>query len=227
MFDFCQNCGASIGQNQVEGQFMTCRECGARIGFVEVPKKIVVDGTQREIDQGNAARCPVCQQAVALKATGSHKAFVPHFTTGGPRKMCPSSGKPVSSTPAIPATPSPIQRPKTSKDLSKFYTRECVRVILLRRTGDPTIEELNLEYLDKTARVRTQVEALKDILGPAFQLRAYPTALNRPHLAVWGNAEGCVIARKHPQGGFEPMPDEELLAVAKEAARERRALFAG
>src|SRR2546423_120248 len=81
------------------------------------------------------------------------------------------------------------------------------------RAGDPKIEELTLEYLDKKDRVRLQIEALRDVLGTDFRLGPYPAALHRPHLAVWGNATHCVVAAKHDQGGFQLMADADLRQV--------------
>ncbi|MGE3807767.1 MAG: hypothetical protein AB7K24_24145, partial [Gemmataceae bacterium] len=93
------------------------------------------------------------------------------------------------------------------KDLSKYYTRETIRVIACPRQGDPTIEELQLEYLNKDDRLRIQAESMRDLIPGKFVMKPYPAALKKPHLGLWGNAQLCVIAKKHEKGGFQPMPD--------------------
>jgi hypothetical protein len=112
------------------------------------------------------------------------------------------------------------------KDLSAYMNREQIRVVACRRNAEPTIEELKLEYLDRADRVRLQIEALRDILGPTFRMKPYPTELKRPHLAVWANADCCVIAKKRDQGGYEPMNQDELLQVVEEV-RQRQHSFLG
>ena len=93
-----------------------------------------------------------------------------------------------------------------------------------RRSAEPTIEELKLEYLDRADRVRLQIEALRDILGKSFQMKPYPPELNRPHLRVWSNADQCVVAKAHAQGGYQALQSEELMLVVREV-RERAGLF--
>jgi hypothetical protein len=135
--------------------------------------------------------------------------------------MCPNSGKPapVPTTPAAtvspPAAPSPFPTVTTpgGRDLSKYYSKELIRVVACSKGQDATIEELALQYLDKADRVRIQIEALREILGPSFRMKDYPSALAKPHLALWSNSTGCVVARKHPQGGYQPTGDEELIQV--------------
>lgn len=219
MFDFCPHCGQTIGQQQTPGQVLMCMYCGKTIGTVSPPKeKVMVDRTDALIAGGTAARCPSCNQIVQVKVSGAVRSFVPHQTTGTPRKMCPQSGKPVPTGGPAPAAapapaPAPIQRPATSKDLSKYITRDFIRVVACAKDGDPKIEELTLEYLDKADRVRLQIDALRDILGADFRVKAYPAALGKPHLGLWGNAKMCVIAAKHPQGGYQQMSDADMHAV--------------
>jgi hypothetical protein len=100
-------------------------------------------------------------------------------------------------------------------------TRDFIKVISCRKGAEPQIEELTLEYLDKNDRVRLQIDALRDILGKDFRLQPYPPALRRPHLAVWGNADGWVVARQHERGGFQAMADAELAEVLAEVRRQR------
>ena len=104
-------------------------------------------------------------------------------------------------------------------------TRESIRVVSCRRGAEPRIEELTLAYLDKTDRVRIQIEALRDILGPAFRIRDYPPSLGRPHLAVWSSAAACVIARKHERGGYQPMSDAEIAQVVADLRQNAAAFF--
>ena len=228
MYPFCPHCGQTLDGQQPTGQTLVCRHCGQVIGSVpSTPQRVVVDKTEELLRSGSTARCPLCQQVVELKSAGAAKSFVPHFGSATQRKMCPNSGKQVPASPSAPAvvpSPSPIQRPHTSKDLSAFLTREFIKVISCQRDADPQIEELTLEYLDKKDRVRLQIDALRDILGAEFRLQAYPPQLQRPHLAVWGNASICVVGRKHPQGGYQPMPDEEL-RQALEEVRQHKPLF--
>jgi DNA-directed RNA polymerase subunit RPC12/RpoP len=93
-FNFCPWCGRSIGQDQSPGKVVTCKHCGLPIGKPDPPKKQVIDQTQQVIQSGSAARCPLCQQVVQVKASGTGRAFVPHYR-GGEKKICPNSGKPV------------------------------------------------------------------------------------------------------------------------------------
>lgn len=229
MFDFCPNCGDTIGgQDQVVGQMLVCKSCGKDIGVVKgPPEKIVVDHTEEIIRSGTAARCPSCSQLIEVKLTGVVRSLVPHFGAGDKRKVCPGSGKPVTvPTPPVspPAQMTPAKKPAMGKDLSAYMHREVIRVVAGRRHGEPTIEELKLEYLDKADRVRLQIEALRDILGRSFEMKPYPPELDRPHLRVWGNRDQCVVARTHDQGGYQAMSAEELLQVVSEV-RERKALF--
>ena len=227
-YNYCPHCGASIGQNQVAGQTLVCQNCGKEIGTVAaVPQKIVVDQTEELIRRGSAARCPVCQQAIEVK--GPTKNLVPHYAVGQ-KKICSGSGKPSASAAPAPAPPPPAAatlKTPGGRDLSKYYTRDLIRVISCQKGSAPRIEELALEYLDKADRVRIQIEALRYILGPSFRMKDYPTALNRPHLAVWGNTAACVIARKHERGGYEPMGDAEIAHVVTDVKNHEAMFFAG
>jgi hypothetical protein len=176
--------------------------------------------TEELIRQGLAARCPTCHQVVETRANGTARSFVPHFLQAGQRKICPNSGKQVATEPA----PAPLQRPPTGKDLSAFLTRDFLKVILSKREAEPSIEELTLEYLDKSDRVRLQIEALREMLGPDFRMKPYPRELQKPFLAVWGNAGACVIAKKHAQGGYQQMSDGEAKSVLEDINRHK-ALF--
>jgi hypothetical protein len=113
-----------------------------------------------------------------------------------------------------------------AKDLSKYYTRESLRIVSCKRNAAPMIEELALQYLDKTERLRTQAEAVRELLGKTFQMKPYPPQLRRPHLAVWGNATVCVVAQKHPQAGMQSLADAELMAVAQEVGEHPTLFFA-
>jgi hypothetical protein len=112
------------------------------------------------------------------------------------------------------------------KDFSALMTRDFIKVISCRRDANPKIEELTLEYLDKKDRVRLQIDALREVLGPVFQLRTYPQSLNRPHLAIWGNATVCVVAKKHDQGGYQQMTDAELQPILDDLKQHRPLFFA-
>jgi hypothetical protein len=112
------------------------------------------------------------------------------------------------------------------KDLSAAMTRDRIKVVSCGRDGNPSIEELTLEYLDKNDRVRLQIDALRDVLGPDFRLLPYPPALNRPHLAVWGNAARCVVGRKHDQGGYQQLADADVQLVLADLGQHRPLFFA-
>ncbi len=174
---------------------------------------MMVDGTAEVIQSGRAAACPACLQAVEVKLSGSVRSFVPHFLPGQ-RKMCPKSGKSVGD----PEATSGVQK------LAAYMTRELIKVVACRSDGEPTIELLNLEYLNKNDRVRLQIAALRDILGESFQMKPYPGLLRKPHLAVWGNTAMCVIAKTHDKGGYQPMTDAELFEVVKDI-RAQQSLF--
>jgi DNA-directed RNA polymerase subunit RPC12/RpoP len=213
MFSFCPHCGKGIDQEQPDGGVIDCRYCGRRIGVVAPPKAAPADPAAASIRQ-DAARCPVCGQLVALKAVAGDRVLVPHFIATDVRVVCPGSGKPAA----------PARRPPGGKDLSAFMTREAVRVVSCRRGAEPRVEELTLEYLDRSDRVRLQIEALRDILGPDFRLRDYPAALGRPQLAVWGGVVACVVGKRHERGGYQPMTDAEVGQVVTDF-RDRQVLF--
>ena len=222
MFPFCPHCGEFLYQDQAPGQTVVCAHCGQRVGVVPVAQPAaVVDSSEELIHSGAAARCPLCGQVVEVKSREAGKVYVPHYATGPQRKMCPNGGKPL----AAPAASLPERLPG-GKDLRALMTRDVVRVVFGQSTAAPQIEELTLEYLDKADRVRTQIEALRAILGPAFRMKPYPPPLNRPQLAVWGDASACVVARRHAQGGFEAMADVELAQVLTDLAQHRQLFFA-
>ncbi|HYT87485.1 MAG TPA: hypothetical protein VEL76_02095 [Gemmataceae bacterium] len=223
MFSFCPHCGQTPEQAQVPGQTVVCNHCGQQIGVIPLPEKaVVVDQTEELIRRGVAARCPLCRQAVEVKTQGTVKAFVPHFAASPQRKMCPNSGKPL---PAAAPAEAASQRPAGGKDLSAFMTRDAIRVISCQANADPLIEELTLEYLDKSDRVRLQIEALRELLGPDFRMKAYPAALHRGQLGVWGNARACVVARKHEKGGYQQMTEAEVTQVLADFKQHKRLFF--
>ncbi len=223
MYDFCHHCGRTIGQDQQEGQVLTCRYCGETIGVVKKnpgEKKVVVQTPQ------NAGKCPACSQLVQLKDSPGGKSLVPHFVTGGPRKMCPGSGKLLGAeTPPSPAAAAP--KPPAGKDLSAHYTRETIRVVACSKEGNPNIEEFQLQYLDKKDRVRMQIDAVREILGKQFQMKSYPAPFSRPEFGMWGNSAQCVIAKKHPQGGFQSLNQEEIGRVINDLKNRKNLFFAG
>jgi hypothetical protein len=220
MYEFCPHCGRTPEQEQKVGQLVICEYCGKEIGLIRpAAAKVMVDGTKEAIRQGTAARCPVCRQAVEVRTSGTGRTIAPHFTAAPTRKVCPGSGKPAAaseptpapSSPAAPAAPKIIT--PSGKDLSAYMKRDVIRVVLCKKDAEPTIEELTLEYLDKADRVRLQIEALRDILGAGFRMQDYPPSLNRPSFAVWGHATACVVAKKHDQGGYQPMTEAEIAQV--------------
>jgi hypothetical protein len=218
MFDFCPNCGVTINQEQVEGRMLVCGQCRKDIGFVGAVARIAVSETQERINAGTAARCPVCRQAVEVKTAGMVASLVPHFGPKDKRKICPGSGKPAAVDPVI------DKKTPRLKDLSAHMTRDTIKVISVTHDADPRIEVLTLEYLDKSERVRIQIEALREMMGADFHLRDYPPSLHKPHLAVWGNAEACVVAQKHERGGYQSIVDAEITVVLADL-RQRKELF--
>jgi hypothetical protein len=202
---------------------IVCKHCGKQIGVVALPEKpVLVDQTEELIRRGVAARCPLCRQAVEVKVQGTVKSFVPHFAASPQRKMCPGSGKPLPAEAPAAVTP---QRLAGGKDLSAFMTRDAIRVISCQANAEPLIEELTLEYLDKSDRVRLQIEALRELLGPAFRMQAYPAALKQAQLAVWGNARACVVAGKHEQGGYRQLTDAEVTQVLVDFRQHKQLFF--
>jgi hypothetical protein len=206
MLEFCPHCG-EIGGLQRRGQSLICCRCGKEAGTVPTaPDRVVVDQAAELIRQGTASHCPVCRQLVEVRG----QKLARHFESGGLRKLCAGSGQilPTATVPAASAA-----TPESGKDLSAFMTRESIRVVSCRRNAPPHIEELTLAYLDKNDRVRVQIDALRDILGPSFQMRDYPPSLGRPPLVLWCAAAMCVIGKRHERGGYQDMTDQELYQV--------------
>jgi hypothetical protein len=227
MFNWCPHCGRSIDQTQTAGQTLICKHCGQEIGVIAaLREEKAIDPVAEIIAAGTAARCPACQQLVQLKKPAN--TFVPHYLAGE-KKLCSGSGKPISPSQAapVPVTPSgPSRITSSGKDLSKYYSKDVIRVVWCRQGAEPSIEELTLEYLDKADRVRIQIEALREILGPSgFRMKDYPAALKRPQFAVWGNAAACVIAKKHDQGGYQVMSEAEILQVIDDFRKNQGMFF--
>ncbi|MSQ96117.1 MAG: hypothetical protein EXR98_16400 [Gemmataceae bacterium] len=218
MFDFCPHCGQTLEHEQVVGRMLVCAHCGKVIGFVGAAKYADVDETEELIRDRTVARCPVCRQAVEVKAEGDRRTLVPHYSATDKGKICLGSGKAAAAA-ALPVEPAPA---RPGKDLSAYMTRDILKVVLARRNAEPTIEVLTLEYLDKTERVRIQIEALREMLGTDFRMQDYPTTLNRPHLGVWASAEACVVARKHEQGGYQSLADGDVAAVLADLGLSKR-----
>ena len=214
MFDFCPHCGQTINREQVEGRMLVCGECGKDIGFVGIVQRAPIDETEELIRGGTVARCPVCRQAVEVKTAGT---LVPHYGVQ-PRKICPGSGKPAGAEPVAKAITS------TGKDLSAFLTRDVIKVVSRTKHAEPRIEILTLEYLDKSERVRIQIEALREMLGTDFRMKDYPPTLHQPHLGVWSNAETCVVAMKHERGGYQSIADAQIANVLADL-RQKPDLF--
>jgi DNA-directed RNA polymerase subunit RPC12/RpoP len=203
VYDFCPHCSQTLEHEQVAGRMLVCANCGKDIGYVGQAQRVSVGETAEKIRAGSVAHCPVCQQAVQLKGTGEPKTLVPHYAAKDSRKICPGSGKPVASK-----SPAPV-----AKDLSTFMSRDIIKMISCTRKGEIKIEMLTLEYLDKSERVRIQIEAMREILGPDFRMGEYPPSLNKPHLGVWASAEMSIVAVKHAQGGYQSIADAEIAAV--------------
>lgn len=225
MYSFCPHCGLSIDQQQTAGKMLTCIHCKKDIGLITVRKQEqeVIDQTEQLLKGGDVARCPLCQQIVQIKKSPT-TSFATHFTVSGPRKVCPQSGKPIpSAAPAAASSPNPHRMPG-GKDLSAFYKKDVIRVVLCKADSATTLEDLTLEYLDRNDRVRIQIEALRELLG-TFQMKPYPAGLNRPELGLWGNASSCVIAKKHPQGGIQPLAEAEIAQVLGDLKSQKQAFF--
>jgi DNA-directed RNA polymerase subunit RPC12/RpoP len=211
MFSFCPHCGQTIGgTEQVPGKMLVCRECGKPIGIVAAPKKVMVDQTEELIRQGSAVRCQVCNHLIEVKAGGI---LVSHYAPGQ-KKICPGSGKPVQRA-------APSKAPAQGQDLGAMMARDVIKVILCKGNAEPTIEELTLEYLDKSDRVRLQIEALRDMLGASFRMKPYPLEHGKANFATWSSTAAFVVARKHQDGGYQPMSDADLNAVLDDIRKNR------
>jgi hypothetical protein len=214
-FEFCPHCGQT-GTPVKQGHALVCTSCGKQVGVVAAPlEPVVVNQADELIRQGVGARCPHCQLLVEQR----DGKLARHFTDATPRKLCPGSGQ------AATAAPTPVRTAPGGKDLSRYMTRDSIRVVSCRRGAGPRIEELTLEFLDKNDRVRVQIEALRDILGAHFRLRDYPTALARPQLAVWATEESCVVGKKHERGGYQAMSDVELAQVVADLQQQPGLFF--
>jgi hypothetical protein len=190
---------------------LVCARCGKDIGFVGPVQRTAVPETEDLIRAGTVGRCPICAQAVELKTTGESKTLAPHYGASVPRKLCPGSGKPVAADP-----PAAKKKTPSGKDLRPFMTRDVIKVIFCSKGADSRIEVLTLDYVDKTDRVRIQIEALREMLGQDFRLRDYPSSLQRPHLVLWIGAADCVVAKKHDHGGYESIAAAEVIAVLED-----------
>lgn len=221
MFDFCPHCGQTIEHEQVKGQMLVCANCGLDIGFAGSVDRAIIDESAQLIRTGKAALCPQCRQVVEVKSSNDGKRFVPHYQSKDARKICSGSGK---ATPA----PSPITEPKPSagKDLSAHMARDVIKVIYCPREGEPRIEVLTLRYLDKSERVRVQIEALREMMGGDFRMKEIPADLKKPHLAMWTSIDGCVVAMKHEKGGYQSIGDDDVAAMLAELRNRRDAFFA-
>jgi hypothetical protein len=234
MLEFCPQCG-EIGGLQRQGQSLICSRCGREAGLVPVaPERVLVNQADEMVRQGTAAHCPVCRQLVDLRG----ERLARHFDPAGPRRLCAGSGQSIGTlTPGEPAARASAQpqdsgstlarnagSPGMNPRLAAHMTRELIRVVSCRENAVPQIEELSLAYLDKADRVRVQIDALRDILGPSFQMRDYPPALARPRLTVWSSAGMCVVGKRHDHGGYQPMSDVELAAVVADL-QQHTALF--
>jgi hypothetical protein len=212
MVEFCPHCGQLGGLVRKE-QTILCSKCGRLVTTITPVKRVVVDQADELIRQGTAARCPQCAQLVELRG----KTLAPHYASGS-RMLCPGSAKPPAAAAAHPAS--------GSKDLSALMTREVIRVVSCKKGEGPRIEELTLAYLDKRDRVRVQIDAVRDILGADFRLRDYPPALARPQLAVWAGGAICVVGKRHANGGYQAMAENELAAVVADL-QQHAGLFFG
>jgi len=105
-FNFCPNCGKTVGQAQKPGQQVVCQNCGRVVGKAAVVSAAIEaapvhtvrqatgpDPNQELIKKGAAAHCRFCNQVVECRGTGEAKAFVPHYGPGPGRKICKSSGR--------------------------------------------------------------------------------------------------------------------------------------
>jgi DNA-directed RNA polymerase subunit RPC12/RpoP len=223
VYDFCPHCSQTIEQEQIAGRLLVCARCGKDIGFVGALQRAAVAETEELIRGGTVGRCPVCAQAVELKMTGASRTFVPHYGASATRKLCPGTGKPVAADP--PARLEAEKKTPAGKDLRAFMTRDVIKVIFWTKAADPRIEVLTLEYLDKTERVRIQIEALREMLGHDFRMREYPSSLKKPHLALWTSANDCVVAKKHEHGGYESIADAEVVAVLADLRQHADVFF--
>src|SRR5437762_1846447 len=129
MFDFCPHCGQTIEAEQVVGRMLVCGMCGKDIGFVGAVQRVAGDETEARIRAGTATRCPVCQQAVDVKSTGSAKTLVPHYGSTSTRKICPGSSKPIASTGDFPLPP----------QIAGRMTRDVIKIVACTRSGVATI----------------------------------------------------------------------------------------
>jgi hypothetical protein len=213
--EFCPHCGQT-GTPLQRGQTLVCASCGKQVGVIApAVKPVVVDQAEELIQRGVAARCPACRQLVEVRG----QAIARHLTDAAPRKLCPGSGQ------SLAAAAAPVVSTPGGKDLRRFMTRATIRVVSCRRGAAPVIEELTLAYLDKSDRVRVQIEALRDILGAVFQLRDYPAALARPQLAVWAASNACVVGKKHERGGYQPLSEAELAQVVADLQQQPGLFF--
>ena len=216
MYDLCPHCAQTIEQEQVVGRMLVCGRCGKDIGFVGTVQRADVNETDELIRSGAAVRCPTCGQAIEVKTSKDATRFAPHYGSAQTKKICPASGKPVPSVPKRSAVP---------ENLSAHMTRDVIKMISCQRGGEPRIEIITLEYLDKRERVRIQIEALREMLGPDFRMKDYPPSLSKPQLAVWVATTMCVIAQKHELGGYASIADTEMAAVLEDLRSHRQWFF--
>jgi hypothetical protein len=212
MLEFCPHCGQLGGLVQQAARFV-CTECGREAGVIETAERRVVHQADELIRKGSAAHCPVCRQLVEMRGMALARHYAPKS-----RKVCPGSARPSAAAEGGPVGP-------PGKDLSAYMTREAIQLVSCRRGAPPWVEQLTLTYLDKSDRVRIQIDALRDILGTDFRLGDYPSSLGRPQFAVWANAAKCVVGKKHEHGGCQPMSDAELHQVVADLHHHQGLFF--
>ena len=150
MFEFCPHCGQTVEQEQIVGNMLVCQKCGKDIGFVGAVQRSGVTETEQRLPAGTAAACPNCQQIVELTTTGAAKRSC-RITATRARSVRAAASRLVS------LQPPPQPRART---WLRFMTRDVIKLVYCPKNAVLRIEVLTLEYLDKSDRVRIQVEAL-------------------------------------------------------------------
>ena len=222
MFSFCHHCGGAINQEQVVGQRLVCRSCKKEIGVVEADEpERVVDKTNALVQSGKVARCPECHRLVEIREKKGRRSMAPHMGAGPSRHVHlqrqTRAGHPQRRRRT--ATPRHLQGPfrlhharidhghRPWQDRRPYLRAPQARIP--RQDGPGAGADRR--------RPRHFGRGIQDV-----ELSRRAQAASPGHLV---GATRCVVARRHPQGGYETIPDADLPGADRGTPIEPQPVF--